>query len=122
MATIKTLKRLARQHTECLGVHSEIKELIPETDALKLLENGFTDCSWGNDEAPSYYISEHWCADNVRLMPVDEVNDNYDRISETIRYMITSDSQGFFDVIESIDEAIALYKDASKFKNQEAQQ
>ena len=121
MATLKTLKRLARKHTECLKVHSDIKALIPEKDALKLLHNGFTDCSWGNDEAPSYYIPSYWCDDEVTLMPVDDLDDDYNRISDKISYIVTSQSQGFFDVIDSIDEAIALYKDASIFKKQEQQ-
>lgn len=128
MATIKTLKRLARQHKECLAVHSEIKQLMPEADALKLLENGFIDCSWSDDEGPSFYITSYWCTviglddDEVTLMAVEHTDDNYKRISDKISYVVTSQSQGFFDVLESIDEAIALYKDASKFKNQEAQQ
>ena len=76
MATLKTLKRLARKHEECLYVHSDIKEIMPERDALKLLHNGFTDCSWGNDECPSYYKPDRWAEDEWVIMPTED-NDYY---------------------------------------------
>jgi hypothetical protein len=122
MAKLKTLKELAKKHPDCLHVHAEIKSLIPEADAEVLLKHGFRDCSWGNDEAPSFYIPSYWCDDEVTIMAVDELDDEYNRISDKISYIVTSQSQGFFDVIDSIDEAIALYKDASIFKKQEVTQ
>jgi len=96
MATIKTLKRLARQHTECLVVGSEIKELMPEADALKLLENGFTDCSWGNDECPSYYKPKRWADDEWVLVPTEDKE-----------YCVTNYRGAEF--FASIDDAINYY-------------
>ena len=70
----------------------------------------------------------YWCTviglddDEVTLMAVEHTDDNYKRISDKISYVVTSQSQGLFDVLDSIDEAIALYKDASKYMNKEAQQ
>ena len=56
MATLSTLEALATVHPDCLGIHSDIKALIPERCARVLLDAGFTDCSYGNDECPSYYL------------------------------------------------------------------
>ena len=49
---------------------------MPERDALKLLHNGFTDCSWGNDECPSYYKPNRWAEDEWVIMPTED-NDYY---------------------------------------------
>lgn len=106
MAKLKTLKALAKKHPECLAVHSEIKELIPEADALKLLENGFTDCSFWHDEAPSFYIPQKWADDGLAIMAVDDTDDDYNRISDKIKYVIMSEKEGFYTVLDSINDAI----------------
>ena len=122
MAKLKTLKALAKKHPECYCTFHEVKIRMPQTDALKLLHNGFIDCSWSQDEAPSFYIPSYWCDDEVTIMAVEDTDENYNRISDKISYVITSYSEGFFDVLDSIDEAIQLYKNASIFKKQEATQ
>ena len=111
MATIKTLKRLARQHKECFAVHSEIKQLIPERDALKLLENGFTDCSWGNDMCPSYYAQQNPNIDPISIMVIDDIDDEYNRISNDVYYSITGEYDGaYISPTKNVDEAIANFK------------
>ena len=111
MATLKTLKRLARQHTECLKVHSDIKALIPERDALKLLHNGFTDCSWGNDMCPSYYAQQNPNIDPISIMVIDDIDDEYNRISDNVYYSISGEYDGaYISPTKNVDEAIANFK------------
>lgn len=85
----KTLERLAQSYPECLPVHLDIKQLMPEADALLFERHGFKDCSWGNDECPSYF-KEHGThkMDTLTLMVVDNVDDNYNRIDDTLIYVI----------------------------------
>lgn len=50
------LNSLSAGHPASLGVHHDIKLMMPISDQLALLKAGFQDCSWGNDECPSFYI------------------------------------------------------------------
>ena len=75
MATPFTIDQMAIHHPECAYIHREIKELIPENDLLALMGAGFTDCSYGNDECPSYYIrTDHHLADVLTIMVLDDVD------------------------------------------------
>lgn len=110
MATNKTLKALASRFPDCLPIHQDIKKLMPERDALKLLHAGFTDCSWGNDECPSYFFDVVYANDVVTLMVLDDVDDNYDRISNKIVYVISGIDVDPWKPYANIDDAIKAYK------------
>ena len=79
----KTAYRLAALHPQSANLHWDIKELIPEIDAQKLLMKGFSDCSWANDEVPSYYIDG---VEDLHLMAYDEIDDSGQRINDRITY------------------------------------
>ena len=102
----KTAYRLAALHPQSAKIHWDIKELIPEIDAQKLLMKGFSDCSWGNDEVPSYYIDG---VEDVQLMACDEIDDNGQRISDEITYLLLFNSRPCADEYLSIDDAITAY-------------
>ena len=87
-------------------IHWDIKQLIPEIDALKLLMKGFSDCSYGNDEVPSYYIDG---VEDLHLMACDEIDDSGQRISDEITYLLLFNSRPCADEYLSIDDAIAAY-------------
>jgi len=109
MATQTTLEALAQVHPTCLGVHFEVKELMSEKDARILLLNGFTDCSWGNDEFPSYYMGKKYSGDYC-LMIIDDIDQEYNRVSNKIRYSISGYNVDNYIEFKSIDEAIKEYK------------
>ena len=66
----------------------------------------FSDCSWSNDEVPSYYIDG---VEDLHLMACDEIDDNGDRISDEITYLLLFNSRPCADEYLSIDDAIAAY-------------
>jgi len=102
----KTAYRLAALHPQSAKIHWDIKELIPEIDALKLLLKGFSDCSWGNDEVPSYYIDG---VEDLHLMACDEIDDNGQRISDRITYRIILNSRECESEYLAINDAIYAY-------------
>ena len=102
----KTAFRLAALHPQSANLHWEIKELIPEIDAQKLLIKGFSDCSWGNDEVPSYYIDG---VEDLHLMACDEIDDSGQRISDQITYYLIKYGRQCEREYLSIDDAIAAY-------------
>ena len=102
----KTAYRLAALHPQSAKIHWDIKELIPEIDALKLLLKGFSDCSYGNDEVPSYNIDG---VEDLHLLACDEIDDNGDRISDQITYLLLFNSRPCADEYLSIDDAITAY-------------
>lgn len=106
----KTLERLAQSYPECLPVHLEIKQLMPEEDALLFELHGFNDCSWSNDECPSYF-KEHGThkMDTLTLMVVDNVDDNYNRIDESLKYVICNPFIEH-DNFTSLSDAIKCYE------------
>jgi hypothetical protein len=110
MATNKTLKALAQRFPECLPIHKDIKKLMPERDALKLLHNGFTDCSWSNDECPSYFFDVVYNDDGATLMVVDDIDDNYNRVSDKIVYVISAVDVDGYKPYTNIEDAIKAYK------------
>ena len=102
----KTAYRLAALHPQSAHLHWDIKELIPEIDAQKLLMKGFSDCSWGNDEVPSYYIDG---VEDLHLMACDEIDDNGQRISDRITYHIILNSRECESEYLAINDAINAY-------------
>lgn len=112
MATPFTIDQMAIHHPECAYIHREIKELIPENDLLALMGAGFTDCSYGNDECPSYYIrTDHHLADVLTIMVLDDVDLELGaRVSGKVRYMVLSQNEGVLEIYESVENAIGTYK------------
>ena len=110
MNTEKTLKVMAKDYPECLPVHLDIKRLMPEEDARSLLDAGFKDCSWGNDECPSYF-KEHGThkMDTLTLMVVDNVDEDYNRIDDTLTYVICNPFIEH-DNFTSLSDAIKYYE------------
>ena len=90
MATQQTLEALAQHHPDCLHVHADIKHLMPEEDAQLLLNNGFFDVSYGNDECPSFAIHQYIKCDPISIMAIDDIDyETYERRSDTIYYCVT---------------------------------
>ena len=102
----RTAYRLAALHPQSANLHWDIKELIPEIDAQKLLMKGFSDCSWGNDEVPSYYIDG---VEDLHLMACDEIDGNGDRISDRIKYCLIKYGTECDYEYMSINDAINAY-------------
>ena len=86
----ETMIKLAGEHLNCLTIHQDIKELIAEEDAQALLNAGFTDCSYGNDECPSYYMPDF---DDAQIMAVDDVDEDFNRISGKISFIIIANAR-----------------------------
>jgi hypothetical protein len=109
MANKDTLKKLARLHPECYPVHMDIKKLIPQKDADILIIHGFKDCSWGNDECPSFFADHGtYKGDVMTLMAIDDVNSDGERISDKITYTICGSDIGWNN-FGNIISAIAYY-------------
>lgn len=112
MATPFTIDQMAIHHPQCANIHRDIKELIPENDLLALMGAGFTDCSYPNDECPSYYIcTDHYLADVLTIMVLDDVDFELGaRVSGKVRYMVLSQEEGVIEIYQSVDNAIGTYK------------
>jgi len=106
----ETMIKLARLHENCLPIHQDIKELISEKDAQALLNAGFTDCSWGNDECPSYYSPDF---DDAQIMAIDDVGESMNRISGKITFIIIANARQCEKEYSTAIDAINAY---SKFK------
>jgi len=91
---------------QCAHIHVEIKLLIPEADAQQLIKAGFVDCSYGNDECPSYYNPQSEA--DVQIYAVDDLNDDYERVSDNISYMISHNARPCATIYESVADAIAV--------------
>ena len=72
MARLETLQELATEFPQCLGVHKEIKYLMPQLHAMRLLDMGFQDVSWGNDECPSYSIEQEPMTDHLSIFVMQD--------------------------------------------------
>ena len=59
------LSELSTQGSATLATHFDIKEQMDINDAIMLLASGFSDCSYSNDECPSY------CIDTLSPLPLD---------------------------------------------------
>lgn len=112
MATPFTIDQMSIHHPQCANIHREIKELIPENDLLALMGAGFTDCSYGNDECPSYYVrTDHHLADVLTIMVLDDVDlELGTRVSGKVRYMVLSQNEGVIEIYQSVENAIGTYK------------
>ncbi|MGB2401530.1 MAG: hypothetical protein ACPH7H_07015 [Porticoccaceae bacterium] len=116
MATPYTIDQMAIHHPQCANIHREIKELIPENDLLALMGAGFTDCSYGNDECPSYYTrTDYHLADVLTIMVLDDVDFELGaRVSGKVRYMVLSQNEGVIEIYQSVENAIGTYKKLHK--------
>lgn len=95
---------LSTEHPSCASLHPVIKALIP-THALEVLaDNGFQDCSWGNDECPSFYKPSF---ESMAIYAHDDVNDEGVRVSDEIKYAVFVDSE-YVDRYSTIEEAIEV--------------
>lgn len=102
MANKDTLKKLAKRYPECYPVHMDIKKLMPEKDALNLLNSGFRDCSWKDDECPSFFNeSGIYNGDVMTLMAISE--------GDQISYTISATDIDEFNHFTNIDNAITYY-------------
>tara|TARA_R110002074_G_scaffold64529_3_gene154068 strand:- start:2470 stop:3105 length:636 start_codon:yes stop_codon:yes gene_type:complete len=107
------LKQLAKTHPACLCEHPDIKAITPIKVLQTLLDNGYTDVSYGNDECPSYLVEKTDGEGGVWesiIYLYDDVNDNGERISNTIKFNVINDGLDFTisaGVFETIEEAIA---------------
>ena len=112
MATPYTIEQMAIHHPSCANIHREIKELIPENDLLALMGSGFTDCSYGNDECPSYYVpTDHQLTTILTIMVLDDVDLELGaRVSGKVRYMVLSQDEGVIEIYDSVENAIGTYK------------
>ncbi len=110
MATTKTLKALSQRFPDCLPIHQDIKKLMPERDALKLLHAGFTDCSYGNDECPSYFFDVIYANDVATLMVCDAYDERFKTLNNKVFYTLSYPEMDQFEVYHNIDEAIKAYK------------
>jgi len=100
-----TMLEMGLKH-QCGHIHVDIKLLIPETDAQELIKAGFVDCSYGNDECPSYYNPQS--KEDVQIYAVEDVNDDYERVSDNISYMINHNARPCATIYESVTDAIAF--------------
>ena len=112
MATLATLKKLSATHPKSLLIHDDIKALLPERDALALLKAGFTDCSWSNDSAPSYYSPQ--LSDDILIYVADDIDDKYNRLSDSITYYISAHNRDCMPTYTDISAAIAKATELSK--------
>ena len=112
MATPFTIEQMAIHHQQCANIHRDIKELIPENDLLALMGAGFTDCSYGNDECPSYYVrTDHQLTTILTIMVLDDVDLELGaRVSGKVRYMVLSQDDGVIEIYDSVENAIGTYK------------
>ena len=110
MNTVKTFERekaiakLSVEHPNCASIHPIIKSLIPTIALEALAENGFQDCSWGNDECPSFYKPSF---ESMAIYIHDDVNDEGQRISMEIKYAVFVDSE-YVDRYSTIEEALEV--------------
>lgn len=95
---------LSKEHPRCASLHPVIKALIPTHTLEALADNGFQDCSWGNDECPSFYKPMF---ESMAIYAHDDVNDEGVRVSDEIKYAVYVDSE-YVDRYLTIEEAIEV--------------
>tara|TARA_R110002033_G_scaffold155479_1_gene191759 strand:- start:99 stop:500 length:402 start_codon:yes stop_codon:yes gene_type:complete len=106
----KAIAKLSIFHPKSASIHPIIKALIPTTALEVLAENGFQDCSWGNDECPSFYrpMDEFFGAESNDLIYIhDDVNDKGERISDELKYAVFIDDE-YVEKYSSIEKAIEV--------------
>ena len=106
------LEQLAQKYPACLGIHSDIKALTPVEALQALLDNGYADVSYGNDECPSYFKVKTTDDGEVYesyIYLYDDVNDNGERISDVIKFSVMrgyGEPEGCVGTFDTIEEAI----------------
>ena len=106
----RILKKLATEHPDCLSTHKDIKNLAPLSVLKSLLDAGYQDVSYGNDECPSYYleiVKEGGDVCERYIYIYDDVNEDGERVSEVVKFKVRDESEiypseevGVFDTIE----------------------
>ena len=106
----RMLKKLATEHPDCLSTHKDIKNLAPLSVLKSLLDAGYQDVSYGNDECPSYYleiVKEGGDVCERYIYIYDDVNEDGERVSEVVKFKVRDESEiypseevGVFDTIE----------------------
>ena len=86
----KAIALLSAEHPKCASVHPVIKSMMPTHDLEALAEHGFADCSWGNDETPSYCRPSF---ESSAIYVHDDVNCDGKRVSNDIKYAVFVDSE-----------------------------
>ena len=102
----KAIALLSAEHPKCASVHPVIKSMIPTHDLEALAEHGFADCSWGNDETPSYYRPSF---ESSAIYVHDDVDTNGVRVSNDLKYAVFLDSEfsaTYFDVSSAIERCL----------------
>ena len=94
---------LASKHPFCMGIHWDHKKHMTISDLSALHDAGFKDCSYGNDECPSYYIPD---TDETHLYAY------YDEA--IIEYSISHNSRPCMGTYTNINDAIREYKRITK--------
>jgi len=111
----RMLKKLATEHPDCLSTHRDIKNLTPLNALKSLLDAGYYDVSYGNDECPSYYKEDKACKGDesgpcIYISLYDDVNEDGERISEVIKFNVHKESEalpsGYVGIFDTIEEAI----------------
>ena len=94
----KTLEKIALKHSDHLYYCLNKKLDMPESDAIKLLENVFVDCTEDASEYPTFYNSEGW-ADNEYLLKFIDYG-----------YLVENYGETVSEFFSNIDDAIKFYK------------
>ncbi|MDA8646801.1 hypothetical protein N9L75_03710 [Porticoccaceae bacterium] len=102
----KAVANLSTEHPKVESVHSDIKALIPTACLVALDEHGFKDCSWPNDETPSYYRPSF---DSSAIYVHDEVDSDGNRMSSNLTYAVFVDSE-FVERFNDVHSAIERCK------------
>ena len=106
------LEQLAQKYPACLGIHSDIKDLTPVEALQALLDNGYADVSYGNDECPSYFKVKTTDDGEVYesyIYLYDDANMEGDRASDTITFCVMKEygePEGHVGTFTTIEEAI----------------
>ena len=115
MATLETLKRLAKVNQESLKIHLDVKQLIPEQDANTLCYANFTDCSDKDLAGPCYYFNKDWANETIPVIIVNEDLDaNWICISGKVTYSILLNNPGCniqYKHFIRVEDAIIFYLD-----------
>ena len=109
----RILKKLASKHPDCLHIHSDIKNLAPLSALKALLDAGYSDTSYGNDETPSYYKEmadqNGEVFDRYIFLYDDVVKMFGKRVSDVIKFNVTAgygEPDGHVGIFDTIEEAI----------------
>ena len=101
MATYNTIKKLAKQFPNSEYAHMDVKLEMAETDARMLLDSGFIDCTYSNDECATYYFDKDWGFEGAPTIAAILINDRvvYE-VYNAMDCLVDSFSTSLVDAIE----------------------